>query len=351
MERILSSISNRDGKLWLIGQLAVIAGMILTIISILRLCSAECAEGHNWRLFGLPFEAFGGVFFITAFTGQWLSRKNATISYLQLLLIGSAIGAELYFIYIQKVHIGTWCPVCLGIAFCLTIAFIVQGFRVYEQSKGIQEKTMLTKWKSLTSTTAIMVGLLAAFLGVTKHDAMQAAQNSIKESIVFGNQDSDIEVYLFTDWACPACRKLEPGLKRMVERIDGDAKFFFIDHAIHPETLNYIPYNLSFILNNKPQYFELRDMLTELSVETSAPSENVIKESAAKHGVEYSELNYADIALAIKYYKALGEKFKIKGTPTMVIINTSTKKGKKLAGNGEITEENVVEAISTLKKL
>lgn len=351
MEKTRSLHLNRDTKCWLIALLAITAGVILTVMSILRLCSTQCAEGHSWRLFGLPFEAFGGVFFTIAMIGQWFSRKNPLISYLQLLLLGSAIGAEIYFIYVQKVLIGSWCPVCLGIASCLSIAFVIQAYRVHKQSQGIQEKTMLTKWKSLTSTTAIGVGLLIAFLGVTKTDAMEAAQNSIKESIAFGNQDSNIEVYLFTDWACPACRKLEPDLKRMVERIDDNAKFFFIDHAIHPETLNYIPYNLSFILNNKPQYFELRDMLTELSVENSAPSENIIVEEAARHGVKYSELNYADIALAIKFYKKLGEKFKIKGTPTMVIINTETKKGKKLAGNSEITEDNIVESIETLNNL
>lgn len=349
MENIRSFYANRDGKLWLLAQLAVTTGLILTILSILKLCSTQCAEGHKWRLFGLPFEAFGGAFFVAAMAGQWLSRKNPMISYFQFLLLGTAIGAEAYFIYVQKVHIGTWCPVCLGIAACLVIAFAIQGFRVYQSSKGIEENTMLTKWKSLTSTTAIGIGLLVAFLGVTKNDAMEAAQNSIKESIAFGNQDSNIEVYLFSDWACPACRKLEPHLKRLFERVQGDSKFFFIDHAIHPETLNYVPYHLSFIINNKPKYFELRDMLTEISESNPSPSEDLITEKASKHGVEYKELNYADIALAIKYYKKLGEKFKVKGTPTLVIINTETKKGKKLAGNGEITEENVVESIETLK--
>ncbi|CCB91582.1 putative O Protein-disulfide isomerase [Waddlia chondrophila 2032/99] len=341
--------TNRDKKLWLAAQLAVIAGLVLTIISILKLCSAQCAEGHNWRLFGLPFEALGGTFFTLAAIGQWLSRKNLTISHLQFLFLGTAVGAEIYFIYVQKVHIGSFCPVCLGIAFCLAIAFMIQGIRVYQSSQEIQEKTMLTKWKSLTSTTAIGIGLLVAFLGVTKKDAMQAAQNSIKENIAFGNQNSNIEVYLFTDWACPACRKLEPNLKRMVESIDGDAKFFFIDHAIHPETLNYVPYNLSFIINNKPKYFELRDMLTELSKTNSSPSEDLITKEANQHGVKYTELSYAEIALAIKYYKKLGEKFKVKGTPTLVIINTETKKGKKLSGNNEITEENLVKSIETLK--
>lgn len=203
---------------------------------------------------------------------------------------------------------------------------------------------------SLFSSTALVVGLLAAFLGTSKYDAMEAAENTIKENIVFGPKDSNVEVFLFTDWACPACRKLEPGLEKMSNGITKDARLYFIDHAIHPETLNFIPYHLSFMLNNKPQYFKLRDMLTSISEKTGTPTEEQVAAAASKLGVKYNELNYADVAMGIKYFKALGEKFKIEGTPTMVIVNTETKKGKKLTGNNEITAENIQQAISTLKQ-
>jgi protein-disulfide isomerase len=353
MNKLQSLCASRENRFWPPAFLCVLIGLILTIVSLVGLCSSQCAEGQNWRLFGLPFEALGLVFFTTALIGQWLALKNFRIAYIQLLVLATGIGAELYFIYVQKYLIGTWCPICLSIAGFLTAAFVFHYFYVHFQSKlqqpDIQEKTMLTKWKGFTSFSAIIFGLTLAFLGVSKSDAMQAAKTSIKESLIFGNPSSNLEVYLFTDWACPACRKLEPNLQKMIEKVDGDAKVFFIDHAIHPETLNFVPYHLSFIINNKHKYYELRSMLTDISEKTSSPTEEQVKEAAARHGVTYTELNFMDIALAIKFYKTLGEKYGIKGTPTIVIINTETKKGKKLSGNGEITAENLTDAINTLK--
>lgn len=347
----MNTLNKRSKILWYFVLVCLIVGSILTIASFLEMCSSECAEGHKWRLFGMPFELFGIAFFTAAVITHLLSSMKEKLDFLLLLMLGSAIGAEGYFIYVQKFLIGHWCPVCLSIATCIVLAFIAQTFQVLTNHQGKQEKNMHRFWKGLSSTSAIFIGLLIAFCGTTKYDAMEAAQNSIKDSLAFGDQNSDIEVYLFTDWACPACRKLEPKLEKIIHSIDDKSKIFFIDHVIHPETLNYIPYHLSFMLKNKPQYFQLRDELTQLSKVNGAPSEQQITAIAAKEGVTYSELNYSDIALGIKYFKKLGEKFKIKGTPTMVIINTASKKGKKLAGNSEITEQNVVDAINTLNNI
>lgn len=344
METIKNVWADRNDRYWLISGLAIIAAFILTVISMLGLCTEECAEGHKWRLFGFPFEVFGLIFLVVIGIIHWFARKNESLTFIVQLLAASAIGAELYFIYVQKVHIGTWCPVCLGIAASFLVLFITL------QSKTIQDGAMKPFINSLFSSTALVVGLLAAFLGTSKYDAMEAAENTIKENIVFGPKDSNVEVFLFTDWACPACRKLEPGLEKMSNGITKDARLYFIDHAIHPETLNFIPYHLSFMLNNKPQYFKLRDMLTSISEKTGTPTEEQVAAAASKLGVKYNELNYADVAMGIKYFKALGEKFKIEGTPTMVIVNTETKKGKKLTGNNEITAENIQQAISTLKQ-
>ncbi len=347
----MNTLNKRSKLLWYFVLLCLVVGSVLTIVSFLELCSSECAEGHKWRLLGMPFEFFGLVFFSAALIVHFLSRSKRKLSFLLLLMLGSAIGAEGYFIYVQKFLIGHWCPICLSIASSIVVAFIAQSFQVFSTIHTQQENKMYRFLKGLSSTSAIFIGLLIAFFGTTKHDALEAAQNSIKESLAFGDQNSDIEVYLFTDWACPACRKLELSLENIVDRIDDKSKIFFVDHVIHPETLNYIPYHLSFMLKNKPHYFELRDELTKLSVVNGAPSEQEIAALAARKGVTYSELNYSDIALGIKYFKKLGEKFKVKGTPTMVIINTTSKKGKKLTGNSEITEQNVIDAITTLNNI
>ncbi len=341
--------SDRNRLFRAVGSIAIVAAFLLTILSMTGLCSEECAEGHKWKLFGMPFELPGLFFFAGLGIFHWIARDNTRFQFYELLAVTAAIGAEIYFIYIQKIHIGTWCPICLAIAACVAILFMSLYGRLFLLKTATQENTMKPLFRGLFTTSALFIGLLTAFIGTTKYDAMEAAQTSIQDNIAFGAKDSDVEVYLFTDWACPACRKLEPLLKKNSKVITQDAKLYFIDHAIHPETLNFIPFHLSFMVNNKPQYFELRDMLTEISVETGSPTEKQVTDAAAKLGVNYKELNFADISLGVKFFKALGEKFKVEGTPTMVIVNTNTKKGKKLTGNNEITAENIQKAITALK--
>lgn len=49
--------------LFAITAFSLLAGLILSIVSWLRLCSGACAESHNWRFFGGTFENLGLLFF------------------------------------------------------------------------------------------------------------------------------------------------------------------------------------------------------------------------------------------------------------------------------------------------
>ncbi len=329
--------------------LVILTTLTLTIISLSELCSENCSEAHKWRIFGVKFETFGLVFFsivaITHLLSFWYPILQLAVG----LFFYLALGAELMFIIAQKYMIGAWCPICLSIAGCIFVGTALITVKLYILRK--KEKFMFQlRWKILPFI-AIFLGFFSSFIGLHKHDYLQAREDVLQNNIAFGKIDSNIEVYLFTDWACPACRNLEPIVKPLTLAIEDHAKVTFVDHAVHPETLNFMPYHLSFMLKNKKNYFELRKILTDISVETSSPTDEDIEASLAKIGMEYQELNYADIAICIKYFKKLAEKFNIKGTPTLVIINREAKKGKKLTGNDEITIENTLKAINTLKNL
>lgn len=334
---------------------AIAIGFILTMVSFLQLCSEECAEGHNYLFLGTRFEVFGFLFFATAGVLHYLHRTQPKLKDIELLLFCMGFGSEIMFIAIQKFMIGHWCPVCLGIAACIgvgTVALAAEELLFIKEviQQGNRGKLMKAFKRGLTSTSVMILGFIIAFFGVTKHDAIGAMEQSVKENLAFGKNDSPIEVYLFTDWACPACRKLEPEIKAMSKDIMKQGRLIFVDVVVHPETLNYMPYHLAFLIQNKDRYFELRDMLTHISEKTGSPTEEEIAGASAKMGVTYKELNYSDVAMGIKYFKALSEKFTIKATPTMVIINKDTKKGKKLVGNGEIIPENVMQSIEAIKK-
>lgn len=334
--------------------IALLAGSILTIVSWLKLCSVECSEGHKYRLMGFPFEVGGGAFFITAITTHILSRRYNFLSFITSLLVAAALGAELFFILLQKFKIGVWCPVCLAIASTVALTALILSIQYGNQLRkvfkiGDKGEIMKTTWKGISACVIFCLGFMLAFFGTSKFNPLQAAENSLKEKMAFGNQDSSVDMYIFTDWKCPACRAIEPELEKLVTSAGSLAKIYFVDLAVHPETMNFTPYNLSFMVNNKASYFKLRKMLENISLETGTPSQEQIESEMQKLGQKFVELNYADVDIGNKFYKKLERQYNVDRTPTVVIVNSEAKKGKKLTGGGEITQENVIKSINFLK--
>ncbi|CCB86762.1 putative uncharacterized protein [Parachlamydia acanthamoebae UV-7] len=350
-----SSLARRAFSLsFLIVSLALASGMILTIVSWLKLCSVECSEGHKYRLFGFPFEVLGGIFFVGTGIVHFLSWRNPKLTFLTALLLVGGLGAELYFILMQKYQIGVWCPVCLGIAASIGIAALAlaveYGIHFRKILKlGDRGEIMKNIWKGASTCAIFCIGFALAFFGTSKFNPLQAAEKSLKDNLAFGNQDSQVDVYIFTDWVCPACRHIEPRLEGIVQAAGEKAKIYFIDLAVHPETMNFTPYNMSFMVHNKPAYFKLRKMLENISQETGTPSQEQIETEMRKLGQKFVELNYADVDVGNKYFKKLEKQFSVNKTPTLVVVNSEAKKGKKLSG-GEITKENVLNSINLLSK-
>lgn len=345
----------RNPATFWIAATAIVAACILTFVSHLQLCSQACAEGHSYRIFGFTFETVGMVLFPLTLLFHLLSRTHPAFSLLTGWMLCAMLGGEVVCVYIQKYKIGSWCPVCLSIAGVLAMAALAYLYDYYKDFKQSLENLdrgpiMINVYKGLTGIGFSLIGLLAAFGGIGKYNPLQAAEENIKESIAFGDPKSNIEVYVFTDWSCPACRSIEPLLEAAAPKIMKVAKLTFVDDPVHPETLNFTPYNLSFMANNKDKYFQLRNALTELSESTKSPTDAQINALAAKFGVQYKPLSYAEVALANKYFSHLITQLDVEGTPTVVIINKETQKGKKLPGAIKITEEKILKAIKSLSK-
>lgn len=338
-----------------IGIAAFTAACLLTFISYLQLCAQACAEGHSYRIFGFTFEMVGLIMFPITLIFHILSRVHPAFSLLTGWLLCAMLGGEVVCIYIQKYKIGSWCPVCLSIAGALLIAALAYLYEYYKDIKQSLENLdrgliMINFYKGLTGIGFFLIGFLAAFAGIGKYSPLQAAEESIKERIAFGDFNSNIEVYVFTDWSCPACRSIEPILEAASPKIMKVAKLTFVDDPVHVETLNFTPYNLSFMVYNKDKYFQLRNALTELSEKTKSPSDEQINKITSRFDVKYKPLSYADVALANKYFTHLISQLNVEGTPTVVIVNKETQKGKKLPGAAKITEENIMKGIKTLSK-
>lgn len=338
---------------YIIPGLALLTACALTFASWLHLCSQACAEGHAYRLYGLTFESIGLALFPVFAILHFLSWRYVPLFFIMGCLLAAVLGAELVFLYIQKYKIGSWCPICVSIAVSLAIA-TAGYYYVYRKTfkalleNGTKGQIMNYICKGLSTMVFFALGLIIAFVGIGKVNHLEAQENEMKDKIAFGNFKSPVEVYIFTDWECPACRSLEPKWEAMAPAIMQKAKISFMDDPVHDATLNYTPYNISFMIYNKSQYFALRQALTELAVETKTPQDSQVEAIAAKLGMRYRQLNYAEVAAASKYFDHVNEEYKVEGTPTVVIVNTQTKKHKKLEGLAEITRENILKAIKSL---
>ena len=331
-----------------------ILGFILTLVSWLRICTEECGPTHEYHLFGFPFEFYGFLSFPALLICHLLSKKHEALATVENWMVALAVGLEINFILVQKYEIKTWCPVCLLIAstlFTVALLKILQSYltsndHVY-QDKG--RKYMSGIRKAATSISFAALGFVAALTGVAKEEPLMAIQKSIKDHIVLGNLESPVEVYLFTDWQCPACRALEPTIEAISSGIMEKARLAFVDTVVHTDTLNFVPYNLSFLLNEKVKYFKLRKILTQISTQTGSPTDAQVEAAIKKIGATYHQPQYSDIAAIVDANKQLLKDYDIDATPTMIIVNRSDKKSKKLSGS-EINEKNVMDNINLLLK-
>lgn len=332
---------------WLVA-FALFGSFFLSLLSYFEICGEACKAGLHWNLFGVPLAPIGLLFFSVLLGLHTLSPQKPGIKRWIGYALAGALGAEVVLIYIQKAKIGHWCPLCLGVAMLVALGCLVY---LVNYLKELQNKGELMKnlQKGLTSLSLFVLGFLTLVVGIGHESPLEAMENTVKERLVFGNPSAPASIYLFTDWACPACRSLEPHLKSLIPTLTTKAKLLFVDLPVHPATLNYSPYNLAFMANNKGQYLQLRDALTELSQTTDKPTQAQVEKLASKLGARLVELNYSDVALGLKYWEELADKYKVDATPTMVIVTPKNPKGIKLEGEHEITEARILKALDAGK--
>ncbi|MDB2613814.1 vitamin K epoxide reductase family protein [Chlamydiales bacterium] len=331
---------------WWVATLALIGGLILTVISWRELCSESCAEAHLYEFFGFSFDLLGVVFFSVAILLNLLGR-----SFLVSMMLAGAIGAEVIFIMIQYKIIGEWCPICLSIASMIFLASLSLSIQyIYSFIKGDRSMAIRNSFRGGSAVICLTLGFFIALFGVAKPEKTFADGTSENEDPIFGNRNSAIEIYIVSDWFCTACKDLEPKWEKMLPKVMDKATVLFIDRNIHPESMNYMPYNLSFMLKEKPKYLKLRNALASLTKTTETPTAQQVQNEIAYLGVTYTPLNFSDIDSGHRFFQGISKTFKVNSTPTVVITNKKKIKAKKLVGSEEITQENILLWIDNLSK-
>lgn len=343
----------RKQSLFGLTTVAILTGLILSLLSWFEICTEACGENHKYLFFGAPFSLMGIIYFSVLLLFHFFSSSHETARLNTSLLLIAGLGAETLFIFVQKSN-GTWCPLCLGIAASVLVATLsTQADHFLDLSASLKQGNRTSIWdaikKPLLALPVVFLGIAISLFGISKVDENAEEENALEEKIVFGQEDSPIEIYVFTSWICPACKKFEPRLERMMPDLLEKAKVTFVDYGEDMTTLNFLPYNLSFMLHNKDSYLLLRHMLKEIAAETETPNEAEIEKEAKKFGIQYIQLNYAEIAFAVEYFKDLARKFKIRSIPAMVIVDKKTDKQVILVGS-EIIAASVRDAIAGKSK-
>ncbi|MGD0883279.1 MAG: thioredoxin domain-containing protein [Thermodesulfovibrionales bacterium] len=322
----------------------LLAALALSVASALNLCTDACSEAHKYTFFGMSVPFLGIAFFIAATIVYELGRIRRWFSSLFGLMIFGACGAEIAFILIQKYRIQKWCPLCLGIAISVYfVAMVITVEGVQTLISKINDRRMLfmpVLRKVLTVLIVFTVGFFAAYQGMQKGEAEENIPN-----IFLGKQDSAVEVFIMTDWFCPACRQAEQEIERATLATEKKAKIVFVDVVIHPETLNYTPYNLSFLMYEKNRYMELRKVLLSLTKKTKEPTPEDVQQAIAPLNITYKPLTFLAATKGMKFYDTLVKEFKVNSTPTVIVRDAKTKKIVQLVGIKEITEANIVKAV------
>jgi protein-disulfide isomerase len=319
-------------------------------MSWLGICSDGCEETHLYRLFGIPLSPLG-VGYFTLCGLAFLTRNRFRFSgFLIPLLLSGALGSEFVLVWIQKYVIGRWCPLCLGIALSVVTACVLIALErlpgVAIQIRGGERNLVMKRLagKMVLILFAFLAGMGISATGLSKPDAL-AAGLSVK-SLAFGNTESSSEVYIVTDWFCPACRTAEPEILKGARKAMQQAKVVFVDYPIHPETLNYIPFNLSFIVREKEKYLQVREALATLARKTKEPTPEDVQAAVSPLGVKYVPLNYADVLAGMQYFNTLAKKFNVPGTPSVVVRDLRTGKIKTLYGSSDISSDNLLKALA-----
>jgi len=204
--------------------------------------------------------------------------------------------------------------------------------------------------RALASVSFAVAGLLFTLIGITNPNSAEADAANMKNRLAFGLKNSPVEVYFVTDWYCPSCKKVEPLIEKLYPKIREKATFYFVDYPIHRKSMNFTPYNLAFLINDKAHYFKARQMLSELTEKTEAPTDEQIEKLASENGLSFKELSYIDVKSGIDFFDQIVEKYKLNSTPTLIFTNDKTHQVIKLEGRDEITTKNVLKALKLIEK-
>lgn len=322
------------------------------VSGIKELCSEACTAAHTFTFYRLPMQAVGVAYFAALLVVALVMDKSAKTAWLRrvfTIMVAMGIGAETWFIGIQIFQIGRMCILCAIVACVMAVIALFWGGICWKPMmntiRGGSRMNMFGRLvgKGAVVLTALVAGLLVSFAGLRPTNAAGEKLNPY-----IGSQMSQVEVIFITDWFCPSCIKAEPAMEEIVTKLNNKAKFAFIELNIHEDSYNFVPANLSFLINEKRNYLQLRQALHGLAKKTATPTEEDLRNLARPYGVVYKPLPMTAVIKGMQFASGIVATAGINSTPTVLVINRKSGANTILQGDKSITLEAVSRAIDAL---
>jgi protein-disulfide isomerase len=167
---------------------------------------------------------------------------------------------------------------------------------------------------------------------------------------VKGNASARITVEEFSDFQCPACSGLEPGLKRVMADYNDRVRFVFRNYPLQMHKYAFIAARAAEAAGLQGKFWEMHDMLYENQKEWSDSMEPRVQfdSYATRLGLDVqrfkADMDRQELAERIKADMMRGNALGVKGTPT-VYLN-----GRELVPGRLVTEDDLRREIEAALK-
>ncbi len=306
----LTSLRNR---VWIFPALA------LTTLVIGQICAKACAFIHG-DILGLDLNILGMLFYSILLVLSVLRLKMFPQGRPMKTLAAIAsvgMGAEIILIRFQ-VQNGVYCPKCLISGFFLIAMFLLIA-------------PNLRKWLII-----LLVFLGAVFASFTFSGSVipsYAAELGVPH---FGNDRSQIEIIVYSDYLCPACRKADEEINADLRKLKDKARIRFVDVPMHSGSLDYAEVFLYAWFesgNNLEAAIKVREVLFDAG-KTKTDQPGLLRVLKAK-GIPFKADRERAREIFRSLYNPLMSQDKVNATPTMVVVNGNERKsyvgGKKIS--------------------
>jgi protein-disulfide isomerase len=199
---------------------------------------------------------------------------------------------------------------------------------------------------STTGTTA--AGVAGNSAGQSSSDAnstglspRQPLQPGAPNPYIRGGANAAVTLEEFSDFQCPACGGLEPGLRRVVKDYGDRVRLIFRNFPLSMHRYAFLAARAAQAAGQQGKFWEMHDMIYDNQKEWSEAMEPRVQfdSYATRLGLDVekfkADMERQDLADLIKADYARGLSLNVKGTPTIYL------NGRELAPGKLVTEEDL----------